>query len=121
MTDKHPGGRPRKWKSVEEMQKAIDAYFEENDPPYTVTGLAMALGLTRQGLLDYTERDEFTDTIEKAKAFVEMTIEKRMLAGEGWGPGHIFNLKNNYGWRDKHEVDHSGTVVLHFDKEDEGL
>lgn len=121
MTDKHPGGRPRKWDSVEDMQKAIDAYFQENDPPYTVTGLALALDLTRKGLLDYQQREEFGDTIEKAKAFIEQCTEERMLAGKGWGPGHIFSLKHNYGWRDQHDVNVKGAMTVHFDKEDEGL
>jgi len=108
MTDKHPGGRPRKFQSVEEMAKAIDAYFDNTEPPYTVTGLASALGMTRRGLLDYEGRDEFAHTIEKAKAFVEAHVERRMLAGEGWGPGHIFSLKNNYGWRDTQHLEHTG-------------
>jgi hypothetical protein len=108
---KHPGGRPRKFQSVAEMDAAIEAYFVQ-DPPYTVTGLAMALGMTRQGLCDYQERDEFTDTIEKAKARVEESTERRMLSGEGWGPGHIFSLKNNYRWRDEHQIEETGTKTI---------
>jgi transcriptional regulator with XRE-family HTH domain len=35
----------------------------------------------------------------------------------------IFALKNiaKDKWRDKHDIEHSGGVVVHFDKEDEGI
>ena len=44
-----PAGRPRKYKTPEEMQVVIDQYFKEceiNKKPPTITGLALALGFT---------------------------------------------------------------------------
>jgi len=127
LTEKHPGGRPRKFKTVAAMQKAIDAYFHEcdarsievvtrkgdvvtvkNPAPYTVTGIARVLGLSRQGLLEYQDREEFSDTIKRAKERVHENLEFRLYDGSGYGPGHIFGLKNNYGWKDKTEHEHSG-------------
>ena len=135
MTEKHAGGRPRKFQSVEEMDEAIEAYFFECDErtvpfvtkegdvlqipspaPYTVMGLANLLGLSRQGLLEYQERDEYSDTIKKAKGRVHQNLEFRMLDGRGYGPGHIFGLKNNYNWKDKHEVDQKTSMTFNFDK-----
>ena len=55
--------RPKKYNSVEEMQQLINDYFnycDENKKPYTVSGLANALDLTRQSLLNYAEDDEFS-------------------------------------------------------------
>lgn len=98
--------RPNKFKSVEEMQIAIDNYFNECDEkerPYTISGLAYALDTNRQTLLDYQEKDEFTDTIKKAKAKIEQFVEERLFMGSNTA-GVIFNLKNNYDWKDKQEI-----------------
>lgn len=108
MKKKHAGGRPPKYKTKEEMQLAIDNYFNEckrEYKPITFTGLAYALGLSRQGLLEYKAKDEFSDTIKRAKDFVETTLEERLIGTSGVATGIIFNLKNNYGWKDKQELD----------------
>ena len=139
---KHPGGRPLKFKSVEELQQKIDAYFNQCDPhmeeilewveardstgklkkddnglsylvevyhkvmtkqvPYTITGLALALGTTRRTLIDYEESsDEYSHTIKKAKTKIEHFNEQMLFSPSPTGT--IFNLKNNYGWKDKTE------------------
>ena len=101
-----PGGRPLKFQSVEEMQEMIDAYFEKCDAeeePYTITGLAIALGATsRQTIINYEKRDEFFDTIKSAKLRVENYAEKQALTKNS--AGAIFVLKN-HGWTDKQEID----------------
>jgi hypothetical protein len=123
------GGRPLKFQSVEELQKKIDEYFESCDNrtrpyvtkdgdviqvpdprPYTISGLALALDTTRRTLLDYEQRDdEFSHTIRKAKARIESFVEESL-----WTPkiaaGVMFNLKNNFGWVDKQEVDQNAKV-----------
>ena len=90
-----PVGRPPKYKSVEEIEQKIEAYFKscEGEPlkdrdgtvltdkygapiivgkrPPTVTGLALALGFaSRQALLNYQGRKQFNDTITRAKTYV---------------------------------------------------
>ena len=107
-------GRPRKYKSAKEMQDRIDRYFaecDEQDRPYTITGLALALDMDRQRLLNYSADDEFYDTIKKAKAKCERYAEERLFQG-GNAAGVIFNLKNNYGWRDKTEQEVNVNVSL---------
>ena len=111
---KHPGGRPPKYNAKEEMQMKINKYFAECDEknrPYTVTGLALALDLDRKSLLNYQEKDEFFHTIKKAKQKVENYLEERLI-GDSSVTGIIFNLKNNYDWRDKQEIEHSGAIKL---------
>ena len=50
---KHPGGRPRKYSTPEEMQIVIDQYFDDHQKP-TICGLALALGFAqRKSLLNY--------------------------------------------------------------------
>jgi hypothetical protein len=121
-----PAGRPLKFKSVEELEKAIQAYFDDVaskaitlddgrviEEPLTITGLALALGTTRVTLMDYEGRDEFSYTIKKAKTVVENYAEKRIFGSNPTGA--IFALKN-YGWRDKTELDQR-----YVDKEGEDL
>lgn len=119
-------GRPPKYKTTEEIQEKIDAYFEEckgkilqnaaGEPvldksgkpirydarPLTVTGLAIALGFTsRQALLNYQAKQEFVDTITRAKAVVERYAEERLFDKDG-ANGAKFSLANNFaGWKEK--------------------
>jgi len=105
MNEKHPGGRPPKYKTKEEIQEKIDKYFmdcDRNSEPYTVTGLGLALDMSRQDLINYSNKEEFFDTIKKAKLRVENYLEKRLI-NDNSATGIIFNLKNNYGWKDKQE------------------
>lgn len=114
-------GAPRKYKSVKQMQAAIDDYFNscKGEPlifdgvavtdkngtpvsvgakPPTITGLALALGFTgRQALLDYQARPEFADTVTRAKARCEEYAETRLYDRDG-ANGAKFSLGCNFGW-----------------------
>ena len=106
-----PAGRPPKFNTPEEMQKAIDAFYKEsqdNEWPLTISGLALTLGMTRQSLCRYAEKDAFSDTVKTAKAKVEADVERRLLSG-GAATGAIFWLKNNANWKDKTEQDHTSS------------
>lgn len=98
-------GRPLKFKSVEELQEKIDAYFascDEENEPITITGLALALNTSRETLSNYEDKDEFFDTIKMAKLRVENAYEKRLVRrGNG---GDVFALKN-FGWKDTKDID----------------
>lgn len=105
-------GRPKVYTKVEIMQQKIDKYFEEcdkNKEPYTITGLALALDLDRKSINNYAKDSEFFPTIKKAKLKVENYLEKRLIKDSS-ATGIIFNLKNNYGWSDKQEIQHSGNI-----------
>lgn len=95
-----------KYKTKEDLQAAIDSYFnycDDNKEPYTVTGLALSVGLTRDQLIRYSCKDEFMDTIREAKQRCEAYAEKKLFSGGGVA-GVIFSLKNNWGWRDQLDV-----------------
>ena len=105
--EKNPIGRPLKYKSNEELQKAIDDYFimcDKKEKPYTITGLGLAIGLDRRQLLEYGEKDVFNNTIKLAKERVHAYAEEHLYKS-GIAAGVIFNLKNNFGWKDKTEVE----------------
>jgi hypothetical protein len=128
-------GCPRKYQSVKQMQKAIDAYFvrckgepiigDDGKPivdkygnviligqkPPTITGLALALGFTgRQALLDYQARPEFTDTVTRAKSMCEEYAEARLYDRDG-ANGAKFSLSCNFGWREVNETKISTDAV----------
>lgn len=122
MSEKHAGGRPLKYKTKEELQEKIDKYFiqcDKDKKPYTVTGLAMALDLDRKALISYGDHEEFSYTIKKAKAKVERWLEENLISGQGNATGIIFNLKNNYGYKDRQEIDANVNTEIKVTLEDD--
>lgn len=121
----HAGGRPKLFNTVEEMQKKIDEYFAYCDnrvvqgydnktneqfayvspEPYTMSGLAYYLGMDRRSLINYKNDQEFFPTIKAARDRVEMDIDRRLNDKGTFTPGLIFNLKNNFGWKDQTHQD----------------
>jgi len=119
----HAGGRPVLYKTVEELQKIVDEYFEWCDSrlvqgydekenkqfayispaPYTMSGLARRLGMCRKSLINYENKDEFLHAIKEAREKVHEDVETRLM--EKAPTGAIFNLKNNFDWKDKTETD----------------
>lgn len=144
------GGRPPIYEdtqeAVEEMQRRADQYFEDCDgkpllgpdgqpmfdkygnmivvgaKPYTMTGLALALGFnSRSTLLDYQGKDRFSDTITRAKAKVEQYAEERLFDKDG-ANGAKFSLANNFKrWKEKQEIEGSlkNTVTINVELVDD--
>jgi len=127
-----PFGRPPKFTNPQEMQIAIDDYFEScwidkitevtskegetttsnaryQNRPYTVMGLALALNMTRETLCEYAKKGDFSDIVKRAKDKVEMNVEEALLEGKN-AAGPIFWLKNHADYRDKQELELSGEV-----------
>ena len=110
-------GRPKAYTEVEEMKQKIDTYFKEckeKEEPYTITGLCIALDICRDTLNEYMKKDDFSDTIKKAKLRVENYLEKHLITDSST-TGIIFNLKNNFGWSDKQQIEHSGNLNNPFE------
>lgn len=118
-------GRPRMYESPEEMQKLIDQYFkdcEAKDDPLTMSGLAYALGMDRTSLVNYGHRDEFFNTVKRARDRIIADYERRLLKSGTPTIGLIFALKNNAGWVDKQEIETTSRITLSVpdDVEDTG-
>jgi hypothetical protein len=104
--EEQKNGRPLLYTNVEDLQRDIDDYFnicEEENRPYTMSGLALHLGMSRQSLVNYGNKDDFFDTVKQARQKVENYLEEHLYGSSVTGV--IFNLKNNFGWKDKQEVD----------------
>jgi hypothetical protein len=103
---KHPGGRPLKYETPEELQIAIEEYFNQeviDEKPLTITGLALFLGFeSRQSIYDYEKQGKFSYTIKRARLRIEHYAEMMLFTKAP--AGAIFALKN-YGWSDRQEID----------------
>jgi hypothetical protein len=138
-------GRPFKFTDANSFKHAVSAYFDSCDPhvvdkvidgginsqgetiwvkravmtpqrPYTLSGLARALGVNRTTLLNYQDpehyseeipadvRQEIITTLKLARARCEEYAESQLF--EGNANGAKFNLTNNYDkWTDKTVVE----------------
>lgn len=132
--EKHPGGRPLKFETVPELDQAIQAYFDSCDPhveqrlvdggvnqkgetiwlrrgvlteqqPYTVSGLARALQVDRDTLVNYRNRDQFFGSVQAAYDRCHEYAESQLYGRSATGAA--FSLKNNWGWKDRQEIDHT--------------
>lgn len=54
---------------------------------------------------DYPDHPEISETIKKIKQIFENTINHGALSGKLNATMTIFNLKNNYGWKDQTQTD----------------
>lgn len=121
--DASKGGRKLKFQTVEELSACLNEYFEfcdnrvkeipskdggvtliKHPAPYTMSGLARRLGISRDTLCNYHNRELFSDTVKAARDRVQEDIENRLMETPNQS-GAIFNLKNNFGWKDKTETD----------------
>lgn len=116
-------GRPPKFQDAEEVANTIEAYFKEcddNNEPYTVTGLALVLGISMKSLRDYKNcvddvnilkqldidtKQQLSNIVKRAYLMYQNYSEKKMLDPScSKNPvSYIFSLKN-FGWADKQEV-----------------
>lgn len=105
-----PGGRPVKYNNCLDFDGRCELYFEECDEngyPYTVAGLAIALNLSTQGVLEYSEKPEFSAVHARAKLRIEDNWSRLLFSKTG-SRGAQFALKHHYGWRDRIDQHHTG-------------
>lgn len=128
-------GRPLKYKNLEELEAAITKYFQScwlNAPltdknghailddnekpiftktqiqPYTVTDLAISVGLSRRQLIEYQNgREDFNNAITRAKEYCQAYAERSLFLLKN-PSGAQFSLKNNWHWKDKQEIEQVG-------------
>lgn len=110
--------KKRKFATADELREAVDDYFNiklAENCPFTITGLALHLGISRQTLLNYEKKypgTEYAEIIEEAKLRIEEFVEECLFRNRIPTSGVIFNLKNNFNWREKQEIDCSGEMKV---------
>ena len=112
MANKH------RYQNPEEMEPRIDKYFEECDAAqkaYTVPGLCLALGFSsRQTLSNYRQMEEFEDTVKTALLRIEAQRVEQLISSKGNVAGQIFDLKNNFAYQDRTQVDMGNGIVINI-------
>lgn len=99
-------GRPVKYETREQLIAVLQDYFEKNyteDNPPSISELAYFLGLSRQGFLEYSNKEKFSDIIRDARLLVEAFGEKQLISKKTSAVGVIFSLKQ-LGWRDDKQI-----------------
>ena len=122
---------PRRFETPADLEKAVANYlktYEENGRPLTVSGLAVFCGCNRDTIHAYASGTydvdgvNYSDTIKKAMTVIEQDKSEKALTGVYSTAFSIFDLKNNHGWRDRHETDiTTGGRPLAFTKDEENL
>lgn len=76
--------------------------------PPTVGGLSDYLGIHRDTWNDYCNHEkhpEFSDTTTYAQGRIHAYLEREMLTRQGKDlKGVLFNLENNFGYKERHEI-----------------
>jgi hypothetical protein len=118
-------GQPPIFKSAKELEEKIDEFFLSDDAfliettgddekrtfAPTMAGLALHLNVDRKTIVNYSHKEEFFPTIKKARLRIEAHLEKKLYGNNV--TGLIFNLKNNFDWKDKSEVAQTNVELSH--------
>ena len=107
MSFKNLGGRPLKYETKEDLQAAIDKYWqycEEQKKVPCIAGLAYYIGVDRHTVYNYEKNDKFFHTIKIARDKILYKLEESVCNTNSIAAGKIFVMKN-YGYTDKQELE----------------
>ena len=133
---KKTAGRPPMYKTPEEMQAKVEAYFaacegtqtrdtsgelilnRRGEPtlsggtPPTIAGLQNALGFkSHRSFTDYAQKKAFRPIIMKARLRVEQYTEERLFDRDGYS-GAAFVLLYGFGWKKQYPVEEPSRPVI---------
>lgn len=116
-------GRPLKYNTVEELENAIELYFlrcDDGKIPYTVAGLALALGVSTKTLTNYEHAEgyePFFHTVKMAKQKCEAQMVENALSNKLNPSVAIFLCKANYNYSDQQDKTGQQTqkVIIEFE------
>ena len=110
--------------TADDIEQKVEDYFNycnENNKPFTMSGLALFLDCSRMTLYQYenelikfnniSEEDKkrIIDTVKRAKRMVEAYQEEQLFLGKS-PVGTIFSLKNNFNWKDAQEINNNTNI-----------
>ena len=123
---KHAGGRPAKFVNYDEFQLKIDGYFNSTTIIPTIEGLADYLDCDVETLRNYEgdrlpegireeDKQKFFRAIKRARRKCQASLVNHGLVTNNPAM-NIFLLKNNYGYKDKTEVETTVNVINYADR-----
>ena len=86
--------------------------------PYTLSGLCLALGITKRQFKDLKTNKCFCDAVEMALLKIEAYIEENCMSGNFNGTFALAVLKENFGFG---EEESERDFVIAFADDEEGL
>jgi len=92
---------PRLNNAGEQVQRT--SFFENP----SILSMCRFIGVCRDTLCEYEKREDLAKTVKAAKARIEEYLENQLYRKDQV-TGIIFNLKNNFGWKDKSEHELTG-------------
>jgi len=105
-------GKDKKGKNVmEKVPKLNNAGEQIYKTSYIETpgiiAMCRHIGTQRETLNQYKRKEGFKEVIESAKERIEQYLEEQLYRNTQV-TGIIFNLKNNFGWKDQQHLEHTG-------------
>jgi hypothetical protein len=112
--------RPPKRGETPNYEEERKMKYITEEEPLSITGLANFLDVHRETILNYSKKEEFFDTLTRAKGLIHAYAESSLWKVKSVN-GIIFNLKNNWGWKDQSEIvttERPETGFEHLSKEE---
>jgi len=109
-------GRLPIFSDSKKMEEILNKYFEETpEEKITLTGIILALDISKDTFYQYAKLPEFKAIIDKARLRVENSYETDLR--EKGRAGDIFALKN-FGWKDKTEteISNNGNIEININR-----
>lgn len=106
-------GKPRKWKTAEDFERDILAYLrhcEESGEPPLVVGFANYCGTIKDTVIETSKR--YPEPYKRLLQACEQRLVMGGLTGKYNPTVMIFLAKNNHGYKDKQEMEHSGNISI---------
>ena len=105
----------KQFESVHALNEFIEGYFkicDKNAKVPTLANLAVALGVSREDLLDYNGDPQVAAALAYAKTRIAAVYEERILDAPEGNRGDVFLLKTNHGYTERSLVEnrHTGEV-----------
>lgn len=84
----------------------------------TLTNFARSIGVARSTIYEWAkDNPEFSDAIKRAQELQEEVLMQNGLFGAYDKTFAIFTAKNICGWKDKQDIEHSGSIGSISDSE----
>lgn len=107
-----------------DMSASIENYFKDCDKrkvPYTLAGMIHWLGFCKKSSIKpYLLQEGFYIVLSRAMLRIEQQRNEQLIQDKGPKTGHIFDLKNNFGWIDEMRTQAKVEAGDKKEKENEG-
>lgn len=122
----HPGGRPPKFETPEDLEARVEEYkaafkpggmFEGDIPD--VEHFCEFVDSYRDLLSAYESKKEYSDTIKRLKNFMYNRKKQLAMTNKLNATVYIFDAKNNHGYKDQSEIKSDETVHHTYEELDD--